>query len=302
MTDIKFGLRGTKHDRSNFIVSQGPNWAVDPFNPANAPAWNGEVYPGNFGGDLGGNFPKNVWMVSLTDETLKGNGGNAYLKPIVSNNYDATIQWYYAPRALLSAGLFVMDMKSYVGYGKYRATFINATQSERTGTPVFNEYEITAPVNVGATIKGIELAAQVPIGAGLGVDCNLTLADAKQAFGSYPAVAINTPSNPCDVLGASKTTYNVGAFYETDRFNARIGWSWRPSYLAAQDRGTPLYQDDVGSLSVSANYSITPNLVASFSGQNLDNPVLKNYIFNRDMPARFYSNGAQYYMGIRYTY
>lgn len=433
LTGVKFGLRGTKHDRSNFAVAQGPNWAADPFNPANAPAWNGETYPGNFGSDLGGNFPKNVWMidrnvldawgdkysnrstdrtyypdmfsltekttaayisadlegqgwsgnigtrivntrgtthlyqilpadtgglpafpwggfvaqtdihnnytdflpslnlrfdvskdvvarfavsrtmtrpdfgalagtVSLTDETLTGNGGNAYLKPVVSNNYDATVQWYYAPRALLSAGLFVMDMKSYVGYGKYKATFINATQSEKQGKPVFNEYEITAPINVGAQIKGLEFAAQVPVGAGFGLDGNMTIADSKQAFGTCGAVALNTTSSPCDVLGASKLTYNVGAFFENDKFNARIGWSWRSSYLAALDRGTPLYQDDFGSLSVAANYAITQNLTATFSGQNVNNPILKNYIFNKDMPARFYANGAQYYLGIRYKY
>jgi iron complex outermembrane receptor protein len=38
--------------------------------------------------------------VSLTDETHTGNGGNAKLQPVISNNIDATVQWYYAPRAL----------------------------------------------------------------------------------------------------------------------------------------------------------------------------------------------------------
>ena len=433
-TDLKYGVRITKHERSNFAVAQGPNWGADPFNPANAPAWNGETYPSDFGSDLGGNFPKNVWQidrnvlnawgdiysnrstdrtfyldmfgltektaaayvsgdlegegwngnvgirmvstkgtthgyqilqanptgnlpafpwggyvsevdiknnytdilpmanfkfdlakdmiarvsvsrtmtrpdfgalagtVSLTDDTFTGNGGNAYLKPIVSNNYDATVQWYFAPRALASAGLFVMDLKSYVGYGKYSAQFINATQSEKTGNAVFNTYEITAPVNVGATIKGAEFALQLPVAGGFGVDGNLTLADSSQDFGTCEAVAKNVKSNPCDLLGASKVTANAGAFYENATFNARIGYSWRSSFLAAQDRGTPLYQDDVGTLSLSMNYSLTKDLILTYAGQNLNNPILKNYIFNPDQPARFYANGAQHYLGLRFKF
>ncbi|MGO4467924.1 hypothetical protein, partial [Pseudoduganella sp. RAF53_2] len=74
------------------------------------------------------------------------------------------------------------------------------------------------------------------------------------------------------------------------------------SYLAAQDRGTPLYQDAVGTLSASLNYTISKNVVLTFSGQNLNNPILKNYVYNKDQPARFYVNGVQYYAGVRFKY
>jgi iron complex outermembrane receptor protein len=104
------------------------------------------------------------------------------------------------------------------------------------------------------------------------------------------------------MLGASKVTANGGAFYENDVFNARIGYGWRSAYLAAQDRGTPLYQDAVGTLSASANYTISKNLILTVSGQNLNNPILRNYVYNPDQPARFYSNGAQYYVGLRLKY
>jgi hypothetical protein len=43
---IKFGLRGTDHDRSNFTVAQGPNWAnTEPGTANTNPAWNGTTYP-----------------------------------------------------------------------------------------------------------------------------------------------------------------------------------------------------------------------------------------------------------------
>ncbi|UUZ55616.1 TonB-dependent receptor [Massilia sp. H-1] len=147
--------------------------------------------------------------VSLTDETHTGNGGNAKLQPVISNNIDATVQWYYAPRALVSAGLFYMDLHDYVGYGVSTGTFIDSRASEQSGSPVFAQYSITSPVNVRASIKGAEFAAQVPLGAGFGLDGNLTLADSKQAFGSCPAMQTATSSSPCDMLGASKVTANV---------------------------------------------------------------------------------------------
>jgi iron complex outermembrane receptor protein len=161
---------------------------------------------------------------------------------------------------------------------------------------------ITSPVNVGASIKGAEFALQLPLGAGFGADANLTLADSQQDFGTCPAMQTSTSSDPCDMLGASKVTANVGAFFENERFNARIGYAWRSSYLAAQDRGSPLYQDAVGQLSASLNVSITKNLTLTVSGQNLNNPILKNYVYNKDQPARFYANGAQYYAGLRLKY
>jgi iron complex outermembrane receptor protein len=439
LTEVKFGIRGTTHERSNFAVAQGPNWGADPFAAANAPAWNGQTYPADFGAALGGDFPKNVWQidrsvlnawgdkysnrstdrtyypdmfaltektnafyvsgdlegdswsgnvgvrvvqtngvthnyqilpanatgklpsfpwggfvsqadiensytnvlpsmnfkfdvskdlvtrvsasttmtrpdfgalagtVSLTDpltpaDKARGNGGNPFLKPILSNNYDVSFQWYFAPRALASVGVFYMDLRNYVGYGTYNAQFINATKSEKAGSAVFDNYEITAPINIGASIKGAEFALQLPLGKGFGIDGNMTLADSSQNFGTCAAVVTNTATSPCDLVGASKITTNTGAYFENDSFNARIGYSWRSSYLAALDRGTPLYQDAVGSLSVSMNYNINKDLTLSYSGQNLNNPVLKNYVFNPDQPARFYSNGSQHYVGLRFKF
>jgi len=195
-----------------------------------------------------------------------------------------------------------MDLRNYVGYGTTTGTFIDSRASQQTGQGVFATYAITAPINVDASVKGAEFNLQLPLGAGFGTDANLTLADSKQDFGTCPATQNVTSSDPCDMLGASKVTANIGAFYENDRFNARIGYAWRSSYLAAQDRGTPMYQDAVGQLSASLNWNVTKNITLTASGQNLNNPVLKNYVYNKDQPRSFYVNGAQYYLGVRIKY
>ena len=64
-TNVKFGARFAEHKRASTWVAQGPKWSADPFAAGNAPAWNGETYPADFGNGLGGgNFPKNVWQLS----------------------------------------------------------------------------------------------------------------------------------------------------------------------------------------------------------------------------------------------
>src|SRR5262249_25063883 len=60
--NLKFGYRGAEHKRETHFINQGPNFAADPFN--NLPKWNGETYPGDFASGIGGNFPRNPWMLS----------------------------------------------------------------------------------------------------------------------------------------------------------------------------------------------------------------------------------------------
>jgi iron complex outermembrane recepter protein len=61
-TSVKAGFRAAQHDRNTEQVGQGPGPGA--FDPANLPQWNGETYPGNFASGLGGNFPRQPWMIS----------------------------------------------------------------------------------------------------------------------------------------------------------------------------------------------------------------------------------------------
>src|SRR5204863_6969915 len=63
-TTLKFGARYAEHQRDTHQVAQGPNFALDPFNAANLPVWNGETYPSNFASGIGGNFPRQPWQIS----------------------------------------------------------------------------------------------------------------------------------------------------------------------------------------------------------------------------------------------
>ncbi len=218
--------------------------------------------------------------ITADDTTHTGNGGNPDLKPIRSDNLDATWEWYFAPRSLLSAGLFYMNLKNYVAFGTYQTTLLNIR------TNAFDVYTISAPINSSGKVKGIELAWQQPLIMGFGVQTNYTYADAKEDGGQA-------------LVGASKNTYNVSAYYENNRFGARVAYTYRSAFFVGLDRSTPQYQDDTGTLAASLSYNVNKNLSLNFDALNLNNPILKYYGANKDQPRAFYANGRQYYFTVR---
>jgi len=221
-----------------------------------------------------------VGAVSLDDNTLTGNGGNPNLKPIRSTNYDATLEWYFAPKSALSVGLFYMDMSSYVTFGVSPATYYNNTFKK------FNTYQITSPSNIAAKNKGVELGWQQALGGGFGGLANYTYTDGRAADGA-------------DVVGNSKHTYNLEGYYENDRFSARLAYTYRSAYLVGLDRSFAQHMDAEGNLAASINYKLTDKITLTFDALNLNNPVLKYYGDNRDQPRALYSNGRQFYFGAR---
>ena len=216
-----------------------------------------------------------------------GSAGNPNLKPITSNNLDGSLEWYFADRALLSASLFYMDLTSYVSLGQTTATYVTQTAAHRGGIPI--TYTLTTPINSSAKVHGLEAAYTQPLWGGFGVDTNVTLLSYSTADGSA-------------LVGASKATYNLSAFFENDLFSTRLGWTHRSSFYSGLDRETAFSQAATGDLSASLNVNVTKQLSLHLDGRNLNNPKLKYYALNQDQPRAIYQNGRQFYLTATYTY
>jgi iron complex outermembrane receptor protein len=99
-------------------------------------------------------------------------------------------------------------------------------------------------------------------------------------------------------VGSSKDTGNIEAYYENDRFSARIAYNYRSEFLVGLANVTEQYMAGIGSMAASINYKINDNLSLTFDGLNLNNPVIK-YYSTQYQPQAFYSNGRQYFLGLR---
>jgi iron complex outermembrane receptor protein len=218
--------------------------------------------------------------VSLDDTLHTGSGGNPDLKPVRSTNYDATLEWYFAPQSLLSAGLFYMDFTSYVDYGVAPVVFFDTTHH------VFATYQITSPVNIGAKNKGFELAWQQALWGPIGAVANYTYSDGKTSSGA-------------EMVGNSKHTWNLEAYFDNDLINARVAYTYRSSFLAGLNSSFAQHEDGVGDLAASLDWRVSRNVTLTFDALNLNNPVLKYYGENRSQMEALYSSGRQFYFGVR---
>jgi iron complex outermembrane receptor protein len=223
-----------------------------------------------------------------TGLTGTGSGGNPDLKPIRSTNYDAGVEWYFAKRSLLSAGLFYMDLNNYVGFGSTTRTYITYS-SQFNGVAV--PYLLTVPVNAKGRVQGAEFSYQQAISEYFGVQANYTYADGKQT-----SLVTNGDDR---LVGTSKNTYSASAYFENTKFSARVSYSWRSAFFSGLDRNSAFSQDDIGALAASLQYTLNDMFSFSLDGQNLNNPTLKYYSLNKDQPRAFYKNGAQYYFTVR---
>ncbi|WP_229510730.1 MULTISPECIES: TonB-dependent receptor [unclassified Massilia] len=218
--------------------------------------------------------------VSLNDDALSGSGGNVNLDPVRSTNVDVSAEWYFAPKALLSAGLFYMDLRSIVAQGTSTGTYYN---NKRSAPAV---YQITSPYNTTGSNKGVELSWQQPLMDNFGFLANYTFADGELDDGG-------------DLLNSSQRTWNLTGYFENERFSARLAYNFRSAYKAGVDRGASQFVDDMPSLAASVNVKLTDQLTLTFDALNLTNETIKMYAENKDRPRAFYSNGRTFYVGLR---
>ena len=217
-----------------------------------------------------------------------GTAGNPSLKPIRSNNIDANIEWYFAPRSFVSMGAFHMEMGSYITNGTFRGnyqTLLGDVPNGNTQVLVTRAFDITGQVNKKASVSGMEFAFEMPIAGNFGVSANYTLSEGHDEDGHV-------------LRGNVKNSYTLGGFFENDQFSARVNYSYTDDIFIGTDRGTDYFQKGTGVVSASLGYKFNENFSLSLDGQNLNNPKLKYYA-TEVQPRAIFQNGRQVYLTAR---
>jgi iron complex outermembrane receptor protein len=225
---------------------------------------------------------------ATVDGIGSGTGGNPNLKPIISTNLDATLEWYYAERALFSVGAFSMDIDNYVSLARVRQQYLTI-DALHPAPGVMVNYDVTIPVNSSAEVHGVELAWEQPFGEYFGAFANYTWAEGDTDDGQ-------------PMLGTSEDTYNVGVYFENDMFNARVSYNYRSEFFSGLDRASAFWQDEVDNVSASFGYTINDNFSVTLDAMNLNNPKIKYYAESKERPRSIYENGRQYYLNVRFKY
>jgi iron complex outermembrane receptor protein len=161
-----------------------------------------------------------------------GSGGNAKLDPFRATAFDISAEKYFSGnKGYVSAAAFYKDLKSYIFEFKNTAYDFTGFPNLSGRVPLSNIGEFTQPVNgKGGSIKGIELAASVPLNLltpmldGFGVQ--LSYSDTKSAI---------RPFGDADVRplpGLSRKVTQLTAYYEKHGFSARVASRERSAFIA----------------------------------------------------------------------
>ncbi|RDS85087.1 TonB-dependent receptor [Dyella monticola] len=211
-------------------------------------------------------------------------GGNPDLKPMEANQFDAALEWYFAPTSELYTTLFKKNISNYTTTEVHTQTI--------DGVPV----AVSGPTNAGTgTVKGAEAGYSQffdflpgPL-KGLGVQANYTFLESSKIYGTNSCDPnhgngscstgdiVTNPGLP--MQGLSPHNYNITGMYEYGDWSARLAWSWRSRYLITPvdsgDTYLPMWNAASGQLDASIFYHINKSMQVGLQMNNLTNTVQK---------------------------
>ena len=225
--------------------------------------------------------------------------GNPALEPFRATNKDLSVEWYPGKDSQVSVALFRKDITS----------FILAKQLRR-GVDLFGDgklWDVTQPVNGrGATTKGIEITGRTALTflpgwlSGFGVDANYTRMSFSYAAGLEQLNSLDGTVLPYP--GMSKNSYNLGIWYDRDKFNARLAYNYRDSYYTGSTdvSGNPVFAEKTGFLDGKIQYRYNDHLSFAIEGKNLTDEVQKTTAGDPFRLNELAWSGRRYFVSISY--
>lgn len=247
--------------------------------------------------------------------------GNPFLDPYRATNFDVSAEWYFAPQALFSVAGFIKKIESFPVAGTYVATLPQLGLDRSVlgaSTPAFinydpnQEYVVSSQVNgQGATLKGVEVALQLPFTflpgflTHTGFQGNATFiksdADYTITGPATSACTRNATTGACaltgvtavynqTLLGVSKKAWNATLYYDDGKFSIRGSVSYRGPFVDGTSATGNVFEGYGSYTSVDAaiRYKATEWLELSIDGNNLTDEY--RYRFNDADATRNYEN------------
>jgi iron complex outermembrane receptor protein len=222
-------------------------------------------------------------------------GGNPYLKPMRSNNYDVSYEWYLSKTNYVSSALFLKKLSDFI-----------EQQLKDIQDPLFTEVVHDTRWRNGqkGKIKGAEIAGQfafddaIPLLQGFGVSANYTYVDATAIR--------NDGSDPfnCGYPGLSRQSYNASLFFENSKFQARASYNWRSHFAASCNGGSqlPTRVAAYGQTDASLRYNLSSTMSLYADVINLSNAKKHVYADNENQFMALENVGRRFNVGVRMAF
>ena len=227
--------------------------------------------------------------------------GNPDLKPTYAKQWEVGLEKYLDNGGLLAASYFRKNIDGVVVNsltGVVRDVAVYNANGSLNGIYDFDVYQ---PVNAKGAyqVDGVELVAQLPLGMfhplleGFGINANYTMLDSSLAGESK--LGIRTP-----MPGLAEKTWNLTAYYENSRFDARLSYNHKGDYVESIGYDMyPIWRDAYGQLDMSIGYRITDNIKLSLKGINLTDEITSGYTMDPSFPTMYEASGRRISLGLR---
>jgi len=260
-------------------------------------------------------FPQlNPYIQYFADVTNIGYGtaagGNKDLKPIESQNYDISLEWYFADGGVVYATWFKRDITNNVINAQNVVQYDDPTDNPDRG---LYTYILSQPDNAGAeTLDGWEFGLtwfpELPGWFnGLGIQASYTKLNSETTNPIYDAQGNITGYSIGVIPGVSDNSYSVILAYDRQKFSARLSYFWRDDFYDRNEAtlfANPLHiwKSAEESLDFQFNWNISDQWTLTFDATNLTDPIFsQNYgnnptIFNFLNPyyTRTFALGVRY--------
>jgi len=267
------------------------------------------------------------------------NAGNPELQPFVSDNFDLSVEWYYAPGSFASVGFFAKLVDNFLVSTTIEQTFeglrdpFRGVLAEQARAELMEEgitpsnQAVFARIN---EIRGVDATAPIRPGENdpLAVFRVTTTTNAEQGdlygfefavqhlFGqsgwgvqaNYTLVEgdVDADVNVLDqvfALPGMSDSANVVVFYETERFSGRVAWNWRDEFLAGFDQfGAPVFTESFAPIDINLTYNINENFSVFVEGLNINKDTQRTFSRFSEQLLQANQFGARYNLGARYRF
>lgn len=230
-----------------------------------------------------------------------GSGGNPDLKTVRSDNYDLSLEYYFAKAGYFSATAFYRSIDGYVQSFAANEVINGVT------------YTVVRPRNSGkGHLDGFELSYQhfPEVLRGLGWMANYTYIEGNTDAPDTSPTAVVGARVRKPYAQVAKNSYNVILVYENKGFSARLAYNRRGSYTDTFDgpnaAGSPLRQiitKPLATVDFSASYTVNKNLSVTLDATNLTKSQYHDYFYDASRyprDTRAYDRTVE--VGLRYRY
>jgi TonB-dependent receptor len=251
--------------------------------------------------------------------------GNPFLKPVTSNNYDITAEWYFNQQlGRLTLAGFYKEIKGVNVPGRYPTSLTN----NGVTLPAVLETATNSPST--GKVKGIEVGYEQSYTflpgflSGLGMSANVTYLNSSgieqgSLNQAYPNLASGGDANnvtatdisKLPLTGLSKWNVNIAPYYQKGPFEMRLAYSWRSKFLlTVQDvifPYQPTYNNAAGYLDGSVSLVVNKNLKLGLQASNLLDTITKtSAVIDRDakltVPRSYFKSDRNYKIFARLTF